>query len=93
VPVGVVGAEEQAPALFDVKFLAKLLSMPAFPVTPTLLPFPLPVRYHIHFGEPLRFSGAADEDDAELERKVREVQAAVQGLLEKGLAERRGVFL
>ncbi len=93
VPVGVVGAEEQAPALFDVKFLAKLLSMPAFPVTPTLLPLPLPVRYHIHFGEPLRFGGSADEDDFELEQKVGRVQAAVQGLLEKGLAERRGVFL
>ncbi len=93
VPVGVVGAEEQAPALFDVKFLAKLLSMPAFPVTPTLLPFPLPVRYHLHFGEPMRFTGSADEEDADLERKVGEVQAAVQGVLDKGLAERRGVFL
>lgn len=93
VPVGVVGAEEQAPAIFDVKFLARLLSMPAFPVTPTLVPFPLPVRYHLHFGEPLRFTGSADEEDAELERKVGEVQAAVQGLLDKGLAERRGVFL
>jgi len=93
VPVGVVGAEEQAPALFDLKFMARLLSMPSFPVTPTLLPFPMPVRYHIHFGEPLRFTGAADEDDADLETKVQQVQSAVQGLLEKGLSERRGVFL
>jgi 1-acyl-sn-glycerol-3-phosphate acyltransferase len=92
VPVGVVGAEEQAPALFDLKPLARLLSMPAFPVTPTLLPFPLPTRYHIHFGEPLRFAGSPDDDDAELERKVGEVQAAVQGLLDRGLAERSGVF-
>jgi len=93
VPVGVVGAEEQAPALFDLKFMARLLSMPSFPVTPTLLPFPMPVRYHLHFGEPLRFTGAADEDDYELEQKVSKVQSAVQGLLEKGLAERRGVFI
>jgi len=93
VPVGVVGAEEQAPALFDLKFMARLLSMPSFPVTPTLLPFPMPVRYHLHFGEPLRFTGAADEDDFELEQKVATVQSAVQGLLEKGLAERRGVFI
>jgi 1-acyl-sn-glycerol-3-phosphate acyltransferase len=93
VPVGVVGAEEQAPALFDLKFMARLLSMPSFPVTPTLLPFPMPVRYHLHFGEPMRFTGAADEDDYELEQKVGQVQSAVQGLLEKGLAERRGVFL
>jgi len=93
VPVGVVGAEEQAPALFDLKFMARLLSMPSFPVTPTLLPFPMPVRYHLHFGEPLRFTGAADEDDYELEQKVATVQSAVQGLLDKGLAERRGVFI
>jgi 1-acyl-sn-glycerol-3-phosphate acyltransferase len=92
VPVGVVGAEEQAPALFDLKPLARLLDMPAFPVTPTLLPFPLPTHYHIHFGAPLQFTGAADEEDADLERKVAEVQGAVQALLEKGLAERAGVF-
>jgi len=92
VPVGVVGAEEQAPALFDLKPLARLLSMPAFPVTPTLFPFPLPTRYHLHFGAPLRFTGSPDDDDAELERKVGEVQAAVQGLLDRGLAERTGIF-
>ena len=92
VPVGVVGAEEQAPALFDLKPLARLLSMPAFPVTPTLLPLPLPTHYHIHFGPPLHFIGSPDEEDAETERKVAEVQAAVQGLLELGLAGRAGVF-
>ncbi|WP_242337673.1 MULTISPECIES: lysophospholipid acyltransferase family protein [Anaeromyxobacter] len=92
VPVGVVGAEEQAPALLDLKPLARLLSFPAFPITPTLLPFPLPARYHLHFGEPLRFTGSPDEDDAELERKVAEVQAAVAALLERGLAERKHVF-
>ena len=92
VPVGVVGAEEQAPALLDLKPLARLLAFPAFPITPTLLPFPLPSRYHIHFGEPLRFAGSPDEDDAELERKVEEVQASVAALLERGLAEREHVF-
>jgi 1-acyl-sn-glycerol-3-phosphate acyltransferase len=93
VPCAVVGAEEQAPALFDVKPLAKLLGFPAFPITPTLLPFPLPARYHIRFGEPLRFTGSADEDDAELERKVAEVQAAVEALVARGLAERTSVYL
>lgn len=93
VPVGVVGAEEQAPALFDLKPLARLLGMPAFPVTPTGLPFPLPTRYHLWFGEPMRFTGSADDDDAELERKVAEVQGAVQALLDRGVAERTSVFL
>jgi 1-acyl-sn-glycerol-3-phosphate acyltransferase len=92
VPIGVVGAEEQAPALLDLKPLARLLAFPAFPITPTILPFPLPSRYHIHFGEPLRFTGSPDEEDAELERKVAEVEAAVRALLARGLADRQHVF-
>lgn len=93
VPCAVVGAEEQAPALLDLKPLAKLLGFPAFPITPTLLPFPLPARYQIRFGEPLRFTGSPDDDDAVLERKVAEVERAVKALLERGLAERKSVYL
>jgi 1-acyl-sn-glycerol-3-phosphate acyltransferase len=93
VPIAVVGAEEQAPALFDLKPLARLLSFPAFPVTPTILPIPLPARYHVHFGQPMRFSGSPDEDDQELEGKVEKVRDAVRTLLERGLAERRSIFL
>ncbi len=92
VPIGVVGAEEQAPAILDLKPLARLLAFPAFPVTPTLLPIPLPTRYHIHFGEPMRFTGSPDDEDAELEGKVSEVEAAVRALLERGLRERKHVF-
>jgi len=92
VPIGVVGAEEQAPALFDLKPLARLLAFPAFPITPTVLPFPLPSRYHIHFGEPMRFTGSPDDEDAELEAKAGEVQTAVRALIERGLAERKHVF-
>jgi 1-acyl-sn-glycerol-3-phosphate acyltransferase len=93
VPIAVVGAEEQAPQLFDLKPLARLLSFPAFPITPTILPVPLPSRYHLHFGAPMRFSGSPDDDDQEIERKVEEVRGAVRALLERGLAERRSVFL
>jgi 1-acyl-sn-glycerol-3-phosphate acyltransferase len=92
VPIGVVGAEEQAPAVANLEPLARLLGLPALPITPYLLPLPLPVHYHLHFGEPLHFSGSPDDDDAELERKAGEVQAAVQALLDRGLAERPGVF-
>jgi 1-acyl-sn-glycerol-3-phosphate acyltransferase len=93
VPCAVVGAEEQAPAIFDLKPLARLLGFPAFPITPTLLPFPLPSRYHIRFGEPMRFTGSPDDEDAELERKVARVQDAVRTLVERGLAERKSVYL
>ena len=92
VPIGVVGAEEQAPAIFDLKPLARLLDFPAFPITPTLIPIPLPSRYHIHFGEPMVFQGSPDEEDHELERKVSAVEEAVRALLARGLAERKHVF-
>jgi 1-acyl-sn-glycerol-3-phosphate acyltransferase len=92
VPCAVVGAEEQAPALLDLKPLARLLGFPAFPITPTILPFPLPSRYHIRFGEPMRFTGSPDDDDAVLERKVSEVERAVAALVERGLAERESVY-
>jgi 1-acyl-sn-glycerol-3-phosphate acyltransferase len=93
VPVAVVGAEEQAMALADVKPLAKLMGMPSMPITPTLVPFPLPSRYSIQFGEPMRFTGNPNDDDAELEKKVKEVKAVIQSMLNKGLRERKSIFL
>jgi 1-acyl-sn-glycerol-3-phosphate acyltransferase len=92
VPIAVVGGEEQAPAFVDLKPIAKLLGFPAFPITPTGLPFPLPVKYRIYFGAPLRFEGRADDDDVELEKKVKVVKATIQAMLERGLAERKAVF-
>jgi len=92
VPVGVVGAEEQAPALFDLKPLARLFAFPHFPVTPTGLPLPLPVRYRIWFGEPMRFTGRPDDEDPVLEPKVARVRAAVASLLARGLEARRHLF-
>jgi len=92
VPVAVVGAEEQAPALFNVKPLARLLGFPAFPVTPTVLPVPLPTKYRIYFGQPLTFTGRADDEDAELDKKVRTVRASIQSMLDEGLRQRKHVF-
>jgi 1-acyl-sn-glycerol-3-phosphate acyltransferase len=98
VPVGIVGSEEQQPAFANLERLARLLGMPAFPVTatfPWLGPLgllPLPVRYQIRFGEPLRMSGSAHEEDEDIERKVEVVRLAIAGLLEEGLRERRGVW-
>lgn len=93
VPVGVVGAEEQSPAIADLRPLARLLSMPALPLTATLLPFPLPTRHRLWFGEPLRFEGSPEAEDPEIDEKVDRVRDAVAALLAEGLAARKGVFL
>ena len=98
VPVGIVGAEEQSPAVADVKWLGRLVGSPAFPITPTfpwlgLLGFvPLPVKFRLRFGEPLRFEGDPHDDDAAMEKKVEVVKDAIRGLVAEGLAERRGWF-
>ena len=98
VPVGIVGSEEQQPGLANLPRLGRLLGMPAFPLTlgfPWLGPLgllPLPVKYRIHFGEPLRFEGVSSDEDAAIEERVERVRAAIAELLERGRRERSGVF-
>ena len=96
VPVAVVGAEEQYPSVGDIKPLAKLLGMPAFPIVPQLfvgMVAPLPTRYRLYFGEALHFEGDADDDDAVIEEKVFAVRASIESMLERGLRDRAGVFV
>ena len=98
VPVGIVGSEEQQPGLANLKSLGRVLGMPAFPITPTfpwLGPMgllPLPVKYRMHFGSPIEFTGDPSEEDAVMEKKVEVVKRAIAALLERGRAERKGIF-
>jgi 1-acyl-sn-glycerol-3-phosphate acyltransferase len=98
VPVAVVGSEEQAPAIANVHLLARLLRMPAFPVTltwPWLGPLglvPLPVKYRIYFGEPMRFEGNPSDEDEVIGEKVEQVKAEIAAMLADGLATRWSPF-
>jgi len=95
VPVGVVGGEEQLPSVANLRPLARLFGMPAFPVIPHVmlgLPLPLPTRYRLWFGEPMRFTGDPDDDDAVIEQKVADVKQTIQSSLHHGLRERRAIF-
>jgi 1-acyl-sn-glycerol-3-phosphate acyltransferase len=96
IPVAVVGAEEQYISVGNFGALAKLLGMPAFPIVPQLMlpggQLPLPTRYRLWFGEPMRFSGDVDEDDAVLEEKVWLVRQTVHAMLVKALEQRKHVF-
>jgi 1-acyl-sn-glycerol-3-phosphate acyltransferase len=95
VPVAIVGGEEQYPSLADVKPLARVLGMPAFPIIPQVfvgMLAPLPTRYRIYFGEPLTFQGDPDDDDAVIEAKVAAVKTTIQTMLQRGLRERKSVW-
>ena len=65
--------------------------MPALPIVPNLV-FPLPVKYRIYFGEPMRFTGDPDDEDRVIRDKVDQVQGAIESLLARGLRERPGIF-
>ncbi|MBT8493877.1 MAG: acyltransferase family protein [Deltaproteobacteria bacterium] len=94
VPVAVIGAEEQAPAI-NLEPLAKLFRTPAFPVVPypPFVPvFPLPVKYRLYFGEPMHFEGDPDDDEEVLSDKVSTVRNRIQSMLHVGLRQRRHVF-
>lgn len=98
VPVAVVGSEEQAPGIANLKPLARLLGMPAFPITPTfpllgpLGLLPLPVKYRIYFGTPMNFRGNPDDEDTQVRKKVAKVKAQIQRMLDKGIADRKNIF-
>jgi len=93
IPVAVIGAEEQAPAI-NVTTLAKLFRMPSFPVVPypPFLPLPLPVKYRVYFGEAMTFTGDPDDDDDVLDHQVTSVKHRIQTMLQIGLRERQHVF-
>lgn len=94
VPVAVIGAEEQAPAV-NVRPLARLLGTPSFPVVPypPFVPLvPLPVKYRVYFGEPMHFTGDPDDDEDVLDAQARTVKNRIQSMIHLGLREREHVF-
>jgi len=96
VPVAVIGAEEQYLNLGNLEWAAKLLGTPVFPVVPqVLLPggqLPLPMKYRIYYGEPLRFGGDPDDDDGVIADKVWLVKQTIQDMLNRALVERKSLF-
>lgn len=98
VPVAFIGSEEQNPGIANLEGVGRAIGMPSLPITvgfPWLGPLgllPLPTKYHIHYGAPLRFEGDANDEDAVIQGKVNRVRAAIEGMFETGLRERNGVF-
>lgn len=96
VPIAVIGAEEQYVNLGNVQALARALGMPSFPIIPQLLlpggQLPLPTKYHLYVGEPMRFRGDADDEDALVQAKVDTVRATIQAMINRGLKQRKHIF-
>ncbi|MPZ88518.1 MAG: hypothetical protein GEU81_10675 [Nitriliruptorales bacterium] len=101
VPVAIIGAEEIYPMVADVRWLARLLGLPYFPITwqfPLLGPLgvaPLPSKWVMEFGEPIETTGYGPEaaDDPMLVFElVDRVRDTIQRMLSRNLKERRSIF-
>lgn len=93
VPVALIGAEEQAPAIANFAPLAKKLGLPALPlVFPQIIPLPLPVKYRIYIGEPLHFIGDGTEEDSDILAMVKKTKDTIQIMIDEGLSERKNIF-
>ena len=101
VPVAIVGAEESMPLISKVSWLAKPLGLPYIPITPffpLLGPLglvPLPSKWLLEFGEPIRTDtyDAIEADDPMLVFNVTDqVREQIQQSLYRLLVKRPSAF-
>ena len=101
VPLSVVGAEEIYPLVGNVPALARLLGVPYIPITP-LFPLlgplglvPLPSKWLLEFGEPIRtdeYDEGAAEDPMLVFNVTDQVRETIQQTLYSLLKQRDSVF-
>ncbi|AWB93557.1 lysophospholipid acyltransferase family protein [Aeromicrobium chenweiae] len=101
VPVSIVGAEEIYPLVGNVPSLARLLGLPYLPITPffpllgPLGLIPLPSKWIIEFGEPIRtdaYEPEAADDPMLLFNVTDQVRETIQQTLYKLLVDRGNAF-
>jgi 1-acyl-sn-glycerol-3-phosphate acyltransferase len=101
IPTSVVGAEEIYPLVGNIPSLARLLGLPYIPITPffpLLGPLglvPLPSKWIIEFGEPIRtdvYDAGAAEDPMLVFNVTDQVRETIQQTLYSLLMQRKSVF-
>jgi len=101
VPVSIVGAEEIYPLVGNVPSLARLLGLPYLPITPffpllgPLGMIPLPSKWIIEFGEPVRtdaYEPEAADDPMLLFNVTDQVRETIQQTLYRLLVDRGNAF-
>ncbi|HVK28663.1 MAG TPA: lysophospholipid acyltransferase family protein [Nocardioides sp.] len=101
IPLSVVGAEEIYPLVGNIPSLARLLGVPYIPITPffpLLGPLglvPLPSKWLLEFGEPIRtdeYDDGAAEDPMLVFNVTDQVRETIQQTLYSLLMQRESVF-
>ncbi|MCW5829170.1 MAG: acyltransferase family protein [Deltaproteobacteria bacterium] len=101
IPAAIVGGEETHPVLAKSDLLAKWLGLPVFPITPTF-PWlgpgglvPLPSKWYVRFGEPIRpdrKAGADPGDEIRINQLNEALRQRIQKMVHDVLRERRSVW-
>lgn len=101
VPLSVVGAEEIYPLIGNIPSLARLLGVPYIPITPffpllgPLGLIPLPSKWLMEFGEPIRtddYDDGAADDPMLVFDVTDQVRETIQQTLYRLLVKRQSVF-
>jgi 1-acyl-sn-glycerol-3-phosphate acyltransferase len=102
IPVAVVGSEEIYPKVGESRLMARATGAPYFPITPTfpllgpLGAIPLPSKWRIEFGEPIRtdtFGPDAAEDRALVFEMSERVRDDIQRMVYENLVRRGSAFI
>ncbi len=93
VPFGFVGGEEMAMSFSRMEPIAKRIGLPYLPLSPTILPLPLPARCVLTVGQPLYFEGTGNEEDHVIVEMVDQVKASIRDLIASGRRDRPRAFL
>lgn len=88
-PVSVVGAEEFFPFVFQAKAIAKMMGLPALPISANYFPMPSPVD--IYIGEPIQIANHlnADSHDKEIDEEVLKIEMKIKEMISHGLEHKR----
>ena len=88
-PISVVGAEDFYPFVFHLRKLARLLKIPAVPISPNLFPLPSPVD--IYIGKPYSLPKELDPDalDEDLAPHVNHLEEEIDRMTKLGLENKR----
>jgi 1-acyl-sn-glycerol-3-phosphate acyltransferase len=101
IPVAIVGAEEIHPVLGKITSLAEPLGIPYIPITPTfpllgpLGLLPVPTKWTIRFGTPIRCPAVIEgQDDAEdvTATTAEQVRHSIDTMIAELLAQRRSII-
>lgn len=93
IPVAVIGAEETFPYVYQAKWLAKKLGLPALPISANYFPLPSPVD--IYIGKPVQVADDLStlDTDHDIDPYIDEIEVTIQSMIDEGLKNRRAMPL